>query len=86
MQALIDFDGWRKWKDFATSQNDSKTPAKAAPKTITKTSPKDKDEVKASGSGSASGPADKKRREKRASVDQAGLEKMIKPAEPAVET
>lgn len=31
MQALIDFDGWRKWKDFASqsdSTNTSKTPSK----------------------------------------------------------
>ena len=24
MQALIDFDGWRKWKDFGTSNGDDK--------------------------------------------------------------
>lgn len=29
MQALIDFDGWRKWKDFAGSTKD--TAAKALP-------------------------------------------------------
>jgi osomolarity two-component system response regulator SSK1 len=31
MQALIDFDGWRKWKDF--SQTKPADPAKAAPGT-----------------------------------------------------
>lgn len=30
MQALIDFDGWRKWKDFAATSNDAK--ANGAPK------------------------------------------------------
>ena len=33
MQALIDFDGWRKWKDFSsikTPGNDSSTPSKKA--------------------------------------------------------
>lgn len=27
MQALIDFDGWRKWKDFAGANRDSATKA-----------------------------------------------------------
>ena len=31
MQALIDFDGWRKWKDFATA-NGLKEPSQAAKK------------------------------------------------------
>lgn len=33
MQALIDFDGWRQWKDFASSSKDTATkalPASAA--------------------------------------------------------
>lgn len=29
MQALIDFDGWRKWKDFSSQQSDDRA-AKAA--------------------------------------------------------
>lgn len=29
MQALIDFDGWRKWKDFAASTESSKASLKA---------------------------------------------------------
>lgn len=27
MQALIDFDGWRKWKDFSSNDNAEKTKA-----------------------------------------------------------
>ena len=31
MQALIDFDGWRKWKDFSQkAKDDSSTPKSAA--------------------------------------------------------
>lgn len=30
MQALIDFDGWRKWKDFAAAQSDDKNSNKAS--------------------------------------------------------
>lgn len=30
MQALIDFDGWRKWKDFASSNAPKLLPASAA--------------------------------------------------------
>lgn len=32
MQALIDFDGWRKWKDFAASTESSKMSLKGAQK------------------------------------------------------
>ncbi|KAF2276295.1 uncharacterized protein EI97DRAFT_433698 [Westerdykella ornata] len=32
MQALIDYDGWRKWKDFAPPQNDTTTKPVLAPK------------------------------------------------------
>jgi osomolarity two-component system response regulator SSK1 len=28
MQALIDFDGWRKWKDFATDSDNTKNTSK----------------------------------------------------------
>ena len=30
MQALIDFDGWRKWKDFSSTQPDSAADKKSA--------------------------------------------------------
>lgn len=30
MQALIDFDGWRKWKDFSSTQPDSAADRKSA--------------------------------------------------------
>jgi osomolarity two-component system, response regulator SSK1 len=30
MQALIDFDGWRKWKDFAAQSDSSKDESKKA--------------------------------------------------------
>ena len=30
MQALIDFDGWRKWKDFGSSNGEDKKDASAA--------------------------------------------------------
>lgn len=36
MQALIDFDGWRKWKDFASQQVDDRAKAAAALKAKSK--------------------------------------------------
>jgi osomolarity two-component system response regulator SSK1 len=30
MQALIDFDGWRKWKDFSQNNTENETSKKAA--------------------------------------------------------
>lgn len=30
MQALIDFDGWRKWKDFSAKLEDKRPPAAVA--------------------------------------------------------
>ena len=31
MQALIDFDGWRKWKDFSSNQPNSSSHANSSP-------------------------------------------------------
>lgn len=35
MQALIDFDGWRKWKDFSQTQNPSADSSHQKPFTLT---------------------------------------------------
>lgn len=40
MQALIDFDGWRKWKDFAGANKDA---VKALPASTTDTAAKAKE-------------------------------------------
>jgi len=36
MQALINFDGWRKWKDFSQQQKEEADAAAAAKKAVTK--------------------------------------------------
>jgi osomolarity two-component system response regulator SSK1 len=36
MQALIDFDGWRKWKDFSQSGDDEAAKKAASAKSKTK--------------------------------------------------
>jgi osomolarity two-component system response regulator SSK1 len=36
MQALIDFDGWRKWKDFSQTPGESEAAKKALAKAKTK--------------------------------------------------
>lgn len=38
MQALIDFDGWRKWKDFSQEEEEQKKLAPAKAKTKKKSS------------------------------------------------
>jgi osomolarity two-component system response regulator SSK1 len=30
MQALIDYDGWRKWKDFAHTKEEAEVPKKSS--------------------------------------------------------
>ncbi len=54
MQALIDFDGWRKWKDF--SQKSDKAAAGAGNKAMAnnKLAPK-RDKARQASTGSASG-------------------------------
>ena len=73
MQALIDFDGWRKWKDFADSDTmDSKSKMSASFSTI---APKKKDTIPSSATAQEGGPVngikkeeEKEKKNKRKSV------------------
>ncbi len=40
MQALIDFDGWRKWKDFSQTTDEAETGSKKSGGALTKNKPK----------------------------------------------
>lgn len=64
MQALIDFDGWRKWKDFSSSQKDKDD----SPKATTSGKGAFAGLGKPAGSGAA-----ERRREKRTSAGSAGV-------------
>ncbi|PNS17958.1 hypothetical protein CAC42_3917 [Sphaceloma murrayae] len=63
MQALIDFDGWRKWKDFSTSAQEAARNQQAKSPIIDGQAAKDAAAAKA---------REKKRREKRASMEAGG--------------
>ena len=60
MQALIDFDGWRKWKDYAAKDGpkkddkEEKAAAKAALKAMFSTGPPKKSDKKPRGTGPTS--------------------------------
>lgn len=54
MQALIDFDGWRKWKDFSQKDKDNSSTPKSAGKGLGK-SPTDRKREKRMSTSTLSG-------------------------------
>lgn len=54
MQALIDFDGWRKWKDFSQKGKDDSSNPKSAAKGLVK-SPADRKREKRMSASTLSG-------------------------------